>query len=221
MAIADTWLIKIASDSQPLELRAIKASKILIRHFYPKDFTSTDAICLAFEKAALELNARDFNIYYVFNPIRDDAVIAEGKACKSSDIAFRDLLLIDIDRRDKKHPSTGETCPASDDELVMLESVCDDVAAYLKRKFGEIPIAKVMSGNGYHLYYDLDLPNDSQSTRVVKELLRTLENLFGTDTCEIDTGVFDAPRITKVLGCIARKGTASGDRPYREVKLCL
>jgi len=216
--IQHTWRIKSIDAPLTLELRAIKDKRIIVKQFYEKDYQSIDDCCSAFEVEALALNKRGFNIYYVMNPIKSSAVI--GKACKAGDIEGRDILLVDIDRRDKTHPVTQEVCPASDEELIELENVCDAIADYFKNELNELPIAKVMSGNGYHLYFELGLPNDHEATLVVKQLLQKLENQFGTDTCEIDTSVYDPSRITKVLGCIARKGKESADRPYRMAILC-
>ena len=217
--IQHTWRIKSVNAPLTLELRAIKDKRIIVKHFYQKDYESIEYCCSAFEVEALALNERGFNIYYVMNPIKSSAVI--GKACKAGDIGSRDLLLIDIDRRNKIHPVTNEVCPASDEELIGLELVCNAIADYFKNELNELPLAKVMSGNGYHLYFVLGLPNDDESTLVVKQLLQKLEHQFGTDTCEVDTSVYDPSRITKVLGCIARKGKESADRPYRMAVLCL
>lgn len=217
--IQHTWRIKSVNAPLTLELRAIKDKRIIVKQFYEKDYQSIDDCCSAFEVEALALNKRGFNIYYVMNPIKATAVI--GKACKAGDIESRDLLLVDIDRRNKNHPVSNEVCPASDEELIELELVCDAIADYFKNELNELPIAKVMSGNGFHLYFELGLPNDDEATLVVKQLLQKLEHQFGTDTCEIDTSVYDPSRITKVLGCIARKGNESADRPYRMAALCL
>lgn len=216
--IQHTWRIKSVNAPLTLELRAIKEKKIIVEKFYEQDYETVDECCSAFEVKALALNERGFNIYYVMNPIKSSAVI--GKACKACDIESRDLLLIDIDRRNKTHPVTQEVCPASDEELNELEIVCDAIADYFKNELSELPIAKVMSGNGYHLYFELGLPNDDEATVVVKQLLQRLEKQFGTDTCEIDTSVYDPARVTKVLGCIARKGKESTERPYRMAILC-
>ena len=79
-----------------LELRAIKPlSKTIIRLFNGKDFASSDALKLAFEKEALRLNAAGYNIYYVMNPINQNF---EDGSAGDKDIAYRDLLLIDIDK---------------------------------------------------------------------------------------------------------------------------
>ena len=77
-----------------------------------------------------------------------------------------------------------------------------------------------MSGNGYHLYFTLaGLENDDESELLIKEMLETLAEKFDTEEFEIDTVVFDANRITKIIGTVARKGEETPDRPYRTVEL--
>jgi hypothetical protein len=73
-----------------------------------------------------------------------------------------------------------------------------------------------MSGNGHHLYYVLpEIQNDTDSAMYVESLLKNLAALFDNGIVKIDTGVFNASRITKVVGTIARKGPESEGRPYR------
>jgi hypothetical protein len=50
-------------------------------------------------------------------------------------------------------------------------------------------------------------------------MLETLAEKFDTEEFEIDTVVFDANRITKIIGTVARKGEETPDRPYRTVEL--
>jgi len=49
----------------------------------------------------------------------------------------------------------------------------------------------------------------------VQSLLKQLAAEFDNATVKIDTTVFNASRITKVVGTIARKGMESQGRPYR------
>ena len=54
---------------------------------------------LAFERKALFWNAQGYNIYITLNPIKSDF---KGNSAKDTDIASRNLMLVDIDR-------TGDT----------------------------------------------------------------------------------------------------------------
>ena len=208
--IKKLWQIKATGPSSIIELRAIKKqadkkSEIITKLFKGKDFNSRDELRFAFEQEALRLNGLGYNIYLVMNPINESF---EGGSAGDKDIQFRDLLLIDIDRHDTKNP-------ANDVELEAAEALADKVASYLKDGGWDEPI-KVMSGNGYHLYYILDQVANTDDIRdAIKDFLKDLATSFDTNVVKIDTGVFNASRITKVVGTIAYKGEESADRPYR------
>ena len=61
--------------------------------------------------------------------------------------------------------------------------------------------------------------NNDESDLLIKEVLETLAQQFNTAEFEIDTVVFDAARITKVIGTKAIKGDETSDRPHRTVEL--
>jgi hypothetical protein len=210
--IKNLWKIIATGNSSILELRAIWPSGIfpskqaLTQLFRTKDFLTIDECRSAFEAEALRLNKLGYNIYIVMNPIMESF---EGKSAGDADISYRDLLLIDIDRAEKK------TAPATDDEVEDARLVGDAIKAFME-EFGCTDPIRVMSGNGHHLYYLLaDMPNNETSKRSVQDLLLTLAQSFNTDTVKVDTVVFNASRITKVPGTIARKGPESEGRPYR------
>jgi len=70
------------------------------------------------------------------------------------------------------------------------------------------------------LYYVLpQMANDEGSKKYVQSLLKNLATEFDNDTVKIDTSVFNASRITKVVGTIARKGIESDARPYRMARV--
>lgn len=210
--ITNTWRVISSSQTSVLEMRAISPSCIqpqmpsVIKHFRSSEFSSLEAMRSAFENEALRLNAIGYNIYVVMNPIRPDF---DGVAAKDGDITHRGVMLIDIDRaHDTKNPAT-------DSEVEKARLIGDAVADFLS-DCGFIDPIRVMSGNGHHLYYPLDdVENNEESRNVIKTTLTCLNEVFGTSEIKIDTNVFNASRITKVVGTVARKGIASADRPYR------
>lgn len=205
--IKKIWRIKAVSSSSILELRAIKpSSKPIVQLFKGKDFISSDALKLAFEKEALRLNAAGYNIYYVMNPINQNF---EDGSAGDKDIAYRDLLLIDIDKVGHK----GQ--PSTDAELENARLLSEQITDFLKSEGWDEPI-RMMSGNGYHLYYVLnELPNDEVHKKLVEGALRELAEKFNNSIVAVDTVVFNASRITKVPGTIARKGENTTGRPHR------
>jgi len=212
--IHHTWVYKMTTSDGVLELRAIDPTGKMypvVKPYYGLKYQTKELMLLAFEADALALNARGYNIYTTLNPIKPNF---KGQTVSDEDIDFRDLLLIDIDR-------TGtQKQPANETELKAAWDVADQVESYFLT-CGEECIARVMSGNGYHLYYILtDVKNDEISTQAVKELLGALAAKFDNEQIKIDTSVYNASRITKVCGCVARKGLATAERPYREVVIC-
>lgn len=210
--IKKLWQIVASSSTSILELRAIwpsgilPAKKALVQLFRAADFLTVDECRSAFEAEALRLNSLGYNIYIVMNPIRESF---QGKSAGDADISHRDLLLIDIDRAEKK------TEPATDHDVEAARLVADSIKTFMEELGCSDPI-RAMSGNGHHLYYVLaDMPNDEDSKSKVQQFLLTLAQRFDTDIVKVDTVVFNASRITKVLGTIARKGPESEGRPYR------
>lgn len=210
--LSTMWKVFHSDDVRPLSLRAIwprhlKPSRPVRNvNFTARSFPTAAERRRAFEAKASELNAEGYNVYVVMNPIRED--FKEG-AVRDADIAFRDLLLIDIDR-------AGATdCPASDDEINAASALADQVSEDPALEGLELR-ARVMSGNGVHLYYALpQMPNEEVSKLNVQETLQLLAWKFDNDAVKIDQSVFNASRITKVPGTVARKGEVSGGRPYR------
>ena len=214
--IKKLWGIFNTNDSTILELRAIWPSGIqpvkppLTIHFRATDLDGIDSCRSAFEAEALLLNALGYNVYIVMNPIKSTFV---GRAVTDEDISYRDLLLIDIDRVEKKKE------PATDDEVEAAKQLADIVMTYLAKNDWPEPI-RVMSGNGHHLYYVLpEVPNDEESKQYVQSLLKNIAAEFDNETVKIDTTVFNASRITKVVGTVARKGLESEGRPYRMARV--
>jgi hypothetical protein len=205
--IDNIWLIKEHHKNCVLELRAIAPNKKPINKLYKgKSFASTDVLKLAFENEALRLNAAGYNVYYVMNPIREDF---DSGSVTDKDIECRDLLLIDIDKIGHK----GES--STDDELEAARLLSEEIAGYLQSEGWDEPI-RMMSGNGYHLYYLLSkLPNDAKTKALIEGVLHELADKFNNDIVAVDTVVFNASRITKVPGTIARKGSNTAERPHR------
>lgn len=208
--IKKLWYIKGTDSNSILEMRAIKDSKTVIRFFKGASYKNTEDLKQAFEDEALKLNQQGYNIYIVMNPIKESFT---GYSASDDDIEYRDLLLIDIDRAKKASE------PADQAELDAALALANDIAEYLKAQSWDEPI-RMMSGNGYHLYYILNqLPNDVHHKNLVADVLKELADRFNNSIVKVDTVVFNASRITKVPGTIAYKGTATQTRPYRMARV--
>ncbi len=210
--IKKLWQIIISGNSSVLELRALSPlgitpkMKPVTKQFRAADHADVDTCRQAFESEALRLNANGYNIYIVMNPIRADFT---GYAVGDADIAYRDLLLIDIDRAMKL------VAPATDADVEEARLMANEIKEYLSERGFADPL-RVMSGNGHHLYYVLkDVPNTTETEQAVQQLLKNLAKKFNNTKVNVDTTVFNASRITKVPGTIMRKGIETDDRTYR------
>lgn len=209
--IKKLWQIKALGPKSTLEIRAIQTGKpTFTKLFKGGEFSSVNELKQAFEEKALKLNEEGYNIYTVMNPIKENFI---GHSVGDDAIDYRDLLLIDIDRA---NPSKE---PANQAELEAAEILSKDISNYLNQNDWGNPI-KMLSGNGYHLYYILnELPNNGIHTTLIKNLLKELANKFNNEVVKVDKVVYNASRITKVPGTIAYKGTSSESRPYRMARV--
>ena len=210
--IKKMWQIFPFGAKSVLELRALVPkggfleAKTVIKQFRASEYIGLDECKCAFEEDALRLNALGYNIYIVMNPIKSDFT---GYSAGDDDIAYRDLLLIDIDRAVKKVE------PANDAEIEAARLTANQIIPYLSQRGFSDPL-RVMSGNGHHLYYILkEIPNTPETESAVEMFLHNLARKFDNTQVKVDTVVFNASRITKVPGTIMRKGEASEERPFR------
>ena len=196
------------------ELRGIKKglpikTKLISWQHYPED-TDLAPMLGDFEKAAMDWDAAGYNVYAVFNDIAEEFI---GTSVGDKDITARSNILIDIDRSEKAD------CPASDEEVQHAIELSDVIRNFMS-KHGWLEPLVVMSGNGIHLYYYLNyLPNTPELTDKIRELLQLLGDEFDNAHVKVDRNVYNASRITKVIGTTAKKGIEKPGRPYRKVEI--
>jgi hypothetical protein len=204
------------TPSQVVELRAIfKNGRVDSGYF--DDFS-----LLAESAAALDKYADVSGVYWTLNPVNPDCLHRAknharewaskskgGAATSDAEILERRFILLDFDGANRP-PGIS----ATSEELKAAKRKVYDTAKFLVRRGWGTPIA-AMSGNGYHLLYRTALPNDRQSTGLLKRCVASLAVMFDDEKTRIDTSVFNASRICKVYGTMARKGDDTPERPYR------
>ena len=196
------------------ELRGIRPglptrTKIISWQPYPED-VSLEPMLDDFTDTALNWDAAGYNVYAVFNNIDEDF---SGSNVTDKDIEARRYIFIDIDRAKKAD------CPATDAEVHHAIDLSHNIRRFMS-ECGWIEPLVVMSGNGVHLYYYLSyMPNTPQLTEKIRALLQLLGDKFDNKHVKVDRGVYNASRITKVIGTTAKKGIESPGRPYRKVKI--
>jgi hypothetical protein len=194
-----TWLARAFDPGQFFEILALP-SKL------PRIF-SRDDLDAAVQVVSDMADPRA--VFCSLNPIRPDL----DRPARAEDITCRCWLLIDIDpRRDDRNQS------ATDAEKAHAVALAGRIASELTGEGWPDPVV-VDSGNGQHLRYRIDLPNDESSRRLVRRVLKALAARFDTPGAAIDTTVSDAARRVRLPGSWARKGVHSEERPHRMAAL--
>ena len=170
--------------------------------------------------AACRLNASGAAVYVTLNRIdrqllgRYNNRIEQYAASTSTDanIQRRRWLLLDFDPTRPKDTSATE---AQLEAAKVTSALCYE---YLKTQGWPDPIV-AESGNGMHLLYPLDLPNDNDTRDLIKGALGGLAARFNTEQVTLDQSVFNAGRITKLYGTVANKGDSTQATPWRLSRL--
>ncbi len=137
---------------------------------------------------------------------RKDATTADA------DINRRRWFPVDID---PVRPSGVSSTDAEHDAAL---AAAERIATYLAEQGFPAPV-RADSGNGAHLLYRIDLPNDEAATVLVKNCLATLDALFSNEAVTVDTANHNAARIWKLYGTLSRKGDNTPERPHRRARL--
>lgn len=205
------------------EIRALECP-----HFPKRNFSSTWSGYFNYHSSASTVIARideknkPFGIYVTLNPVKpellaraENRILPKAKVTTSDeDVTSLRWIMVDIDPvRPSGVSSTDEEMNAG---LELATSISDD----LTEQGWPEPLL-CMSGNGAYLLYRIRLPSDRASTDLVRRVLQGFHNRYSNDEAVVDLSTFNAARIARVMGTIARKGEdfEGGDglpaRPHR------
>lgn len=160
------------------------------------------------------------SLYMTMNPI-NPALIARNEnkleygtftTSGDADVVHRRWFLIDFD------PKRPAGISSTDGELELASDMADEVQAWLTSIGWPEPI-RAGSGNGIHLVYKMDSPNDDETRVNVECALKMLSSVFTNDKVEVDVTSFNASRVWKIYGTVSRKGSSTEDRPHRVAML--
>lgn len=228
---AEDFLRFLFPNNEIFELRAIKANKWIGKEDSPKatyagwykdpEKAAKDIVELCWQRKPaacyVTLNACPAELYYKSSEELNPGLTTT----QDKDIQQHTMLLIDIDPiRPSGVSSTHEELLAAADKL---KEIWDRLT-----ELGWPEPCRTMSGNGTGLLYPLDLGDlqIEEQTELKQRVLQALATEFNDEKVEVDTTTFNASRITKVMGTMARKGSDGRghadegipDRPHRRAE---
>jgi len=174
-----------------------------------------DPVKLAAEIQRADAKYRAPGVYYVLNPI-NPALLARAHnrlqdrakyTTADADILRRRWLPVDLD------PVRPTGVSSSDEEHEAAIGRARIIAQDMASKWGGGILAD--SGNGAHLLYEIDLPNDQEGLAFVSGALAELDRRYSDQTVKVDVTSANAARIWKAYGTVARKGDSIPGRPHR------
>jgi P4 family phage/plasmid primase-like protien len=168
--------------------------------------------------ASMENDSTYQALWYSLNPLATppegaklNGPLMRSKRSKKDWMSARKRLLIDIDPlREYGNSSAAEKAAA----WRQVEAV----KQYLHGLGWPEPML-CDSGNGWHLIYAVELPNDQASEDLIRGVLRSLAAKFDNSETHIDTSVFEANRVCKLPGSWARKAPSTPERPHRQARI--
>ena len=174
----------------------------------------------AMREAAAGLDGKVPAIYCTLNPLKpallirapNQLVYHASSAAKDRDVRWRRSFLIDID------PVRPSGVSSTDAEHEAALARAREVRTHLSAKGWPDPVL-ADSGNGAHLIYLINRPNDESSRAMIRHCLKELDALFTDDAVKIDKKVFNAARIVKVYGTWTAKGEDTPGRPHRRSRI--
>lgn len=202
-----------SQEGQVFEVRAIDVPQA---YGSPATFSGyyDDYDRMAIDICGLEQEYRPPAIWCTLNPVYPDLLcwadncLVKWPAHTTADqhILRRGKLFVDVDT--VKVPGVGiSDISATDQELEYARTRAREIREYLRDNYIKTEPSLIgMSGNGYHLLYDIDKPNTEKSRDTLEQFLAHLSERFSDQYVEVDETVFNASRMIKIYGTWARKG---------------
>lgn len=175
-------------------------------------FDNADQLLKAFNT----IDFREKNIYVTLGELKDycRAKVQHGRfmagvtTTSDLDVERYRWLFVDFD------PERPTSISATDEEVEKARKLCQKVLAYLRDNGWPDPVS-AFSGNGYHLFYRINVNNDAEGKALVERCLKALSLLFSTEEVKVDTTNYNPSRICKLHGTLAQKGANVPSRPHR------
>ena len=196
------------------ELRMLHTSKGTISGYFDAEHLA--AMASWAQKASGKVEA----VYMTLNPCRPDLLARAANrlmeyarhTTEDSEVVRRRWLPLDFD------PVRPAGISSTDEEHEAALLRARAAREWMLDTFGVLGLL-ADSGNGAHLLYRVDMPNDAESLAKAKKFIETVYTKFNDGRVQVDRKVINSGRIWKVYGTLARKGDEVLGRKHRLAKI--
>lgn len=164
-------------------------------------------------------NGKHQSIYATVNPVQpsllarmENKIAISQVTTTDAEIERRRWFLLDFD------PVRPTGISSTDGELENARVRALELAEWLTTIGWPKPM-QGCSGNGWHLMYRIDMPNDDAARIDVEYATKMLSSIFSDQKVSVDVSVFNASRVWKIYGTLSMKGSSTEERPHRVAQL--
>lgn len=173
--------------------------------------------------AAARLSGQAPTVGFCLNPVdpslharaHDRIELPASHATKDTDIVRRIWLLADFD------PVRASGVSSKDQEHDAAIARAIEARTFMRVEYGWGDCVLADSGNGAHLLFAIDEPNDEATRELCTNVLKMLSLNYSHDGVVVDVATFNASRCAKVYGTVAAKGDDTPDRPHRVSRILM
>lgn len=205
------WFDIMKNNDELVEIRLIGSNKTASGYF-------SDANTLI---EAIKPYTDSYNVYFTLNKVnpacygreqKDKILLKPKNTTTDAEIVCRDWVLIDLDPK-----RLSGVCSTKEEATKAYEKGKQVYQYLIDNGFYE-PIV-VFSSSGIHLYLRCALLNTEENTKLIKRFLEALGMLFSDEYVDVDIKVFNAARISRLVGSYSCKGANNDkERPQRKCR---
>ena len=202
---------------ETVELRCVGNGPTVNGFYRDFDKLANDACTLNADFSPMQ------NTHICLNPVKPELYgrranqfgrAGKGEGVEDVDVVCRRWLLIDID------VVRPQGVSATESQKRAAEMTAKAVYDYLVNELRLPAPVCADSGNGCHMLLRLpDLSVTDQANWICKQFLKWLAERFNDNQTKVDVTTFNAARICKLYGTVARKGSDIPEQPHRLAKL--
>ena len=171
-----------------VELRAFKGRETVSGYFDDYEALASTAGKLDDRGYALYVTLNEVNPALLARAANRTRKVYREPTTSDNDILRRRWLPLDFD------PKRPSGVSATDEEKLAAHRRALEVRDHLRERGWPEPVVGD-SGNGYHLLYPVDLPNDPESLGLIRGVMEGLAFEFSDELVDVDTSVHNAARI--------------------------